>query len=418
MRFLFKNTGTFQNLLGFKQRLRACSKCVILAISFSMSTPVFSASVSAPVYRQLKKADTLIAQKSYTQAEKILKKRLKSRNSRYEKAVLLRSLSSVYAAQKNYTKAISQLKSSLNLKALPYSATQKAQFILGQYYLANQQQDKALVILEKWLTKNSNPKPKAAMLLANLFSQNKQYSQALPLVKKAIAATAKPPQAWIELQLALSYKTKDYSAAIAVLEKLLKQQPDNKHHWQQLSDAYFNAKNYTQAASIQYLSYQRGFLETEKERLELIKLFLQAGIPQKAAAILQQEFKQKTLPENVKNLELLADAWLQAKEDNQAQPILESALKIKPKASLYEKLAQIYSRQKLWQQAQTAFTQALELGDFQQQGHSQLLLGMSYYHLKNTPQAEQAFEAAILYPHTAKSAQQWLSYLKKQPQTR
>ena len=402
-------------LMTLKLKAYFRSLCVS-ALLFGFSLPILAASVSKPVYYQLKKVDELLAKKSYTKAEKTLKKRLKFRNSGYEKAVLLRSLSSVYAAQKNYVDAIVQLNKSLNLKTLPYSAAQKAHLTLGQYYLANQQQDKALVILEKWLKKNPNPKPKTAMLLANLFSQNKQYSKALPLVKKAIAATAKPPKAWMELQLALSYKTKDYSTAIAALEKLLKQQPDNKQHWQQLSTAYFNAKDYTQAASIQYLAYQRGFLESENEKVELIKLFLQAGIPQKAAQILEQEFKQKTLSENVENLELLADAWLQAKEDQQAQQVLESALKIKPNASLYEKLAQIYSRQKLWQQSQTAFMQALELGEFQQQGNSQLLLGMSYYHLQKLEQAEHAFEMAILDPATAKSAQQWLSYLKKQPQ--
>jgi len=377
-----------------------------------IAIPSFAAIVSTPVYQQLKKADSLIAKKSYSQAKKLLQQRLKKHNSRYEKAVLLRSLSSVYGAQKQYYQAIKLLNHALAMKSLPYAATQKGQLTLGQFYLANKQHDKAFTILEPWFKRNPNPKPKTAMLLANLFSQHQQYNKAMALVKKAISATKKPPKAWIKLQLALGYKTKDYYAAIAVLTKLLKQDPDNKTYWQQLSAAYYNAGDYTQAANIKQLAYQRGFLATEDERLELATLWLSAKTPYKAAQFLQQEFKNKTLTKNAETLELLGNAWLKAKELIPAQKALESALALTEKASIYEKLAQIYSHQKHWQQAINVFNKALGLGVFEDEGLSQLLLGISYYYLNNISQAESAFEVAILHKESEKNARQWLSYLK------
>lgn len=379
---------------------------------FCLTTPIFAATVSIPVYQQLKKVDQLLAKKSYSQAEKLLKQRLKQRNSRYEKAVLLRSLSSVYGRQKNYQLAIEQLNKSLRINSLPYKATQQAQLTLGQFYLANQQQDKAFALLEPWFKRNPNPKPNTAMLLANLFSQHQQYAKALTLVKKATAKQANPPKAWAKLQLALAYKLKDYLAAIIVLEKRLKKEPDNKSHWQQLSTVYYQAKNYTQAASIKHLAYQRGFLETESEIIELAKLFLYAKTPYKAALFLQQQFTKKTLPENSENLELLANAWLTAKEPAFAQKALERALALSPKTSIYEKLAHIYSHQKNWTQARVAFNKALELGEFEDHGISQLLLGITYYHLNNESQAEVAFEKAIVDNNSSATAQQWLNYLK------
>ena len=378
----------------------------------SISTQSLSATVSAPVFQQLKKADNLIAKKSYAEAEKTLHQRLKLYNSTYEKAVLLRSLSSVYGSQKNYKEAIQQLEKALATKALPYDATQKAQLTLGQYYLADKQQDKALEILEAWLKRNPNPTPETAILLANLFSQKKHYDKALPLVKKAVATTNNPPKAWLDLQLALSYKTKDYAASITVLENLLKQEPDNKAHWQQLSTAYYNAENYTQAASIQHLAYQRGFLTTETELIELAKLFLYAKTPYKAATTLQEQLDKKRISDNADNLELLGDAWLQAKEQTLAQKTLEAALKQKESASIYEKLAKIYSQQKNWQQALDTFNKALKLSGFKLQGDSQLLLGITYYHLGDEEQAESAFEAALLHKENTTVAQQWLSHLK------
>jgi len=383
-----------------------------LILFFCLATPSFSAVVSKPVYQQLKKADRLITKKSYSQAEKVLRQRLKKKNNRYEKAVLLRSLSSVYTAQKNYPQAIKQLNNALAIRSLPYGTTQKAQLTLGQLYLSNKQQDKAFALLEPWFKRNPNPKPKTAMLLANLFSQHQQYDKAMALVKKATAAMANPPKSWTQLQLALSYKTKDYRAAINVLEQQLKKDPDNKSHWQQLSAAYHNAEDYSHAASIQHLAYQRGFLTTEAELLELAKLFLYAKTPHKAAEFLQQQFDKKILVKNAETLELLGNAWLKAKEQVPAQKALETALAITPKASIYEKLGQIYSRQKNWQQALNAFNKALELGGFEAQGRSQLLLGITHYHLKNLTQAEADFETAILDKSSASTAQQWLSFLK------
>jgi len=384
-----------------------------LIFFFCLATPSFAAVVSAPVYQQLKKADSFIAKKSYAQAEKVLRQRLKKRNNRYEKAVLLRSLSTTYVAQRNYPQAIKALKNSLAIKSLPYGATQKAQLTLGQIYLSNKQPDKAFALLESWFKRNPHPKPKTAMLLANLFSQHQQYDKAMALVKKATAATANPPKAWTQLQLALGYKTKDYRAAISVLEQQLKKEPDNKAYWQQLSTAYHNAEDYSHAASIKYLAYQRGFLTTEAELFELAQLFLYAKTPYKAAKFLQQQFDKKTLVKNTETLELFGNAWLKAKEPTPAQAALESALALTPKASLYEKLGQIYSRQKNWQQAISAFNKALELGGFKEQGVSQLLLGITHYHLKDISQAEVAFETAILHKKSASTAQQWLSYLKK-----
>ncbi len=394
-----------------KKRVNKIALCG--CILWSLNGNVFAAEVSKSVYYRLQKVDKLLAAKSYAAAEKYLHQGLKSRLSNYENAVLYRSLAAVFAAQKNYSEAIIWSKKCLKRNALGSTAKQKLLFSLGQYYLSNQQQAEAWKIFQTWNKKNSDPKPKTAMFLANIFSQQHEYTTALNLVKSAIKATSKPPQAWMQLQLALSYKVKDYTSVLMVLEQQLHAEPNNKANWQQLSDAYFNAKNYQQAASIKHLAYQRGFIVSESELIDLTKLFLQAGTPHKAAQFLQQAFTQKTVSQTKDNLELLAEAWLQAKEDLQAKTILDQVIQIKPSAVAYEKLAQIYSRQKNWQLAVQFFLKSLELDKFQQQGDSYLLMGVSYFNLRKASQAENAFEQAILYPHTAILAQQWLSYLNK-----
>ena len=387
---------------------------ILMVAALGNIPPSFANVVSKPVYYQLKKVDQLIAKKSYDDAEKILQQELKRNKNNYEKAILLRSLASVYGAQKNYPKAIEFLNNALTVKSLPYEATQKVQLSLGQFYLANKEPDKAFPLLDAWYKHNPDPAPKIAILLANIYSQNKQYDKATVLVQKATAATENPPKEWTELQLALGYKTKDFRAAIVVLEKKLAEEPENKDHWKQLSAAYHNAENYTKAATIKHLAYQRGFLKTESELLELAKLFLYANTPHKAAQFLEEWFLAKKLPENAQNLELLGGAWLSAKEPLAAKKYLETALTLAPKASIHEKLAQIYAADKKWKKALESFNASLKLGVFSQQGRSQLLLGITQFHLKNMPEAGAAFELASIYKETAVAAQKWLNYMSDQ----
>ncbi|MCK5924844.1 MAG: tetratricopeptide repeat protein [Methylococcales bacterium] len=395
-------------------KLTQCILSVFMVATLGNISPSFADVVSKPVYYQLKKVDELITKKSYTEAENIVQKALNQTKNTYEKAVLLRSLSSIYSVQKNYPKAIEFLTNALAIKSLPYEATQKAQLSLGQFYLANKEQDKAFQLLDAWYKHNPDPAPQTAILLANLYSQNKQYDKATTLVKKATSATENPPKSWTELQLALGYKTKDFQAAIVVLEKKLAKDPENKDQWQQLSAAYHNAGNYTKAAAIKHLAYQRGFLTTEDELLELAKLFLYANTPHKGAQFLEEWFLAKKVPENAKNLELLGAAWLSAKEPLAAKKYLESALALAPSASVYEKLAQIYAADKKWKKALESFNASLKLGVFSQQGRSQLLLGITQFHLKNMPEAGAAFELASIYKETAVAAQKWLNYMSDQ----
>jgi tetratricopeptide (TPR) repeat protein len=95
-----------------------------------------------------------------------------------------------------------------------------------------------------------------------------------------------------------------------------------------------------------------------------------------------------------------------------AKKALEAALALAPKASLYEKLAQIYAGDKQWKQALESFNKALAQGNFEQKGLSQLLLGITHYHLNHKAQAQAAFELASVYPETAANAQTWLNYLE------
>ncbi|MCF6251711.1 MAG: tetratricopeptide repeat protein [Methylococcaceae bacterium] len=371
-------------------------------------------SISPALYKKFKKTETLISNKSYQQAEQKLKTMLTSvKQGSYEQAIVLRSLSSVYALKEQYKKAAEALSRCLNLKVLPESQEQQGLQNLGQLYMATEQYAKAIKTIEPWVAKN--PKKIDAQinaLIANAYAQLKRYRKALPYIKKAIAAAKKPEESWYQLNLALYYELDNYSSAATLLKQLVRRYPDKKTYWSQLSSVYQQLKQYKKAVSIKRLAYKNGFIATEKELLELVNLYLYIGSPYKAAKLLKDEIDKKRISSSSKNWETLANAWTMAKEFDAAVNALERASKLNAKGSLYQQLGQIHVEQEKWQQAINALNKAISKGGLKQTGSTYILLGMSYYELNNIKQAKKSFLNAAKYSKNKKAAHQWLEYIK------
>lgn len=373
-----------------------------------------SPTISPWVYKKLKKSESLIAKKSYQQAEKQLTSLLTDvKEKSYEQAIVLRSLSSVYALKGQYNKAAKRLAKAINLHVLPRQQKQQALLSLGQLYMAENNYALAIKTLAPWLASNkTNNNAQINVLVANAYAQLRKYRQALPYIKRAIASTKKPDESWYHLNLAIYYELKNYSSAATILKKLIRLHPDKKDYWDQLSSVYQQTKQYKKSVSIKQLAYKKGFIKTEKAILELVNLFLFVDSPYKAASLLQKELKNKRIKSNSKNWETLAQAWTMAKEFDFAISALETASKLNAKGRLYQQLGQIYVEQEKWPLAIKALNKAIGKGQLKTPGTNNLLLGMSHYELKNIKKAKKYFIKALQYNKTKKPARQWLGFIK------
>ena len=395
-------------------------RLLLLILCFFLLQPVYaeendkSTTISPWLYKKLKKTELLVANKSYQQAEQKLKAMLGDvKQKSYEHATVLRSLSSVYALKGQYKKAAETLSKSLALGVFPNDQEQQAMLNLGQLYMATEQYSKAVKTLEPWLVKNSNPDVQINVLLANAYAQLKQFRKALPHIKRAIARSKKPEESWYQLNLAIYFELENYSAAAGVLKSLVRLYPDKKAYWHQLSSVYQQLKQYKKAVSIKHLAYQKGFISSEKDVLELVNLFLYVGSPYKAAKLLTEGIKYKKIKSNSKNWETLAYAWRMAKEFDSAVKALETASKLNDKGSLYQQLGQIYVEQEKWSQAITSLNKAIGKGGLKNTGSTYLLLGMSYYEMKQLKLAKKSFIKAAQFSKNKKAARQWLEYIKE-----
>lgn len=371
-------------------------------------------SISPWLYKKLKKTEALIANKSYQQAEQSLKKALSEvKKGSYEHATVLRSLSSVYALTSRYKPAADALSQSIALKTLPEKQQQQATVNLGQLYMAMEQYRKAIQTLEPWLANNTKPNVQINVLVANAYAQLKKYRKALPFIQRAIAGTTKPEESWYQLNLALYYELEDYSAAAKVLKTIINRYPEKKTYWMQLSSIYQQLKQHKKAVSVKHLAYQKGYITSEKEILQLTNLLMYVGSPHKAARLLKTEIADKNVKYSSKNWEILSQAWRAAKEYELAIKALETASTLNAKGSLYQQLGQIYVQQENWSQAVSSLKKAIAKGGLKRLGETYLILGMSYYELEQIQQARQYFSKAKQFSKNRKVAMQWLNYINE-----
>jgi len=390
--------------------LISLSLCILGA---SVNAEEKSQPISPWLYKQLSKSEALIAKQAYPQARKKLQKTLaKLDKNSYEQAITLRSLASVYALENQYQKSARLLEQAMATGALTETQQQEALLNLGQLYMATEQYQKAVDKLDPWLKQHPETRnTQVHVLLANAYSQLKQYRKALPYIEYAIQRSKKPRESWLQLNLALYYQLENYSAAAGILRKLVAQYPDKKDYWQQLASVYQHIQQYNHALTIKYLAYEKGYIQSEAEIIQLFNLFLYNQQPYQAANLLSKHLNKEGVRQSSKNWEMLANAWTRAREYKKAINALEKASSLHQKGELYLQLGRIHVEQELWQAAINAINKALKKGGVKQTGEAYILLGMSYYETGKLKSAKSAFNNAIRYRKTKKSAEQWLNYV-------
>ncbi len=385
---------------------------LISILTLGLMGTVNAATVSPQTFNTLKKAEQLLDQKAYGKAIAVLQTRLGQVGSKpLEQALILRALSSAHAAQGNYQRALAYLEKALATQALTDTQQRQALRMLGQLYLAQNQPQKAIKTLESWLTTAPNPLPEDYLLLAQAYTQLKRYRPALKYINQAIAQASRPKESWIQLRLSLNYFLKNYAAAIQDLHRLIRMKPNHKPYWDQLTSLYQLSRKPISAAAIYELQSLMDMLTKEKEILQGIQLLRAIHVPYLAAQRLQQEIAKGRVKKNLKNLNLLASCWTEARELKNALQVLERAAALSTNGQVHFRLGQLYVEQEQWQKAAHALRSAIKKGGLKSPGKTWLLLGSVFFEMKKTGQAVQAFKKAMQYQQTRNSAQQWLAFL-------
>ena len=390
---------------------------IIIILLLLGTAPLTAATraLSKQTYQQLQASQKLLeagnTSKAIAQLEALL---ITTAERPYELAITLQTLAHAHLSNDAYDKAIPYLQRSLELNQLPDEAQQRGRYNLAQLYLAEKRFDDAITEINTWLTHAKAPRAEIYVMLGSAYLQLTRYADATAPLHKAIELSDTPKENWYQSLLGAYNELKNYEQCALVLHNMIKLFPQRPRYWLQLAGIEMMLENYSKALAVMELAYLHGYIDTERDLLNLARLYAQRNAPYKAAALIEKEMHDGRVKANRKNWELAANAWSQARENKRAINALEQAWKKSPQPALGLQLSQYYIEAQRWHAASDVLQTLLDKKKLEDDdtGRAWLLLGIARFESKLRDKARIALTEAAKYPKTKKDAQQWLAALK------
>jgi len=372
------------------------------------------------VYAQLARAQKLADEGNKQEGLQVLhevKDRISSLNS-YEQAMLWNFYGFMYYGNDNLPLAIESFEKVVAEEAIPLTLRTSTLYSLAQLSMQLQDYDKSLAYLGKWRKINAKPLTSAQlMLFAQIYYQNKDYKGSLNYVNEAIESTLSknetPKENWFILQRANYYELKQPEKVVNVIEDLVRFY-DKPKYWIQLSGMYGEIGEEEKQLAIMESAYQAGYVTSSQDIITLVQLYRFHGVPYKAATLLKKAIDKGNIAAEEKYLDMLAQSYISSKNDEKAIPVLVKAAEIAETGKFDAFLAQSYLNLEKWQLAIASAKKAIKRGGVDRLGNMHLVIGMSNFNLKNFDESLTAFKDAKALKETAKTAEQWYQYVKRE----
>lgn len=371
--------------------------------------------MSETYYRGVEAANALIAKKSYGEAISQLSKMADGSGTEYEKAIAAYNLGFAYTAQENYGGAAKAFQKALDANALPQQQHEQLQFNLGQLLVADKQYAAGSKVLERYMAEAcTTPSPESHIFLAQAYAEQKRFADALPQVDMAIAQGKTVKESWLQLKLALNYEMKNYRGCADALVKLITLVPAKSDYWRQLSGMFLELKQDPEAVAVLALADRQGMLTSANEIKNLYNIYMMVDLPYKAAAFMQDAIDKNRIPGDEKNLESVANAWINAREYGRAEAVLKKLASTSEKGEYFFKLGAMYGDDERWKESREMLEKAVAKGGLARPGEAWLRLAVANYSLKDLKGAEAAANKALGFDASRNQAGQWLRQIREE----
>jgi len=377
---------------------------------------VVTQSLSQKVYKQMEAAQKAFGDKDFKGAEKALDdiKAGYDKLNDFEKATLWNLYAAVFRNENDNKRAIDAYFNLLKQNNLPEGLRNDALFSLAQTYFLDENYPDAIKVLKKWIGMVTEPQPDAYILEAQAYYQLNQYEQAKAPILEALRIAKKNGQPfkenWLALLRAAYFETKDYKDATTVLETLAAQYPKSTY-LMQLSGMKGLMGDQGKQADIMNVAYLGGMISSAPDVLNMARLYMAQGAPQRAVDLLLDKLRTKTLAVNTETLQLLAQAQTLARDTEQSVPVLTKLAEMTGESRNYVFLGQAYTQLGQWDKAAEAYQSALQAKDPTNPAGIHMQLGTAYYNANKLQQAKAAFAGAAGSPSEGVAAGNWVKFI-------
>ena len=375
-------------------------------------------SMSEKVYNKLTEAQELIEAKDYDAGLAALSDLAREpKLSHYEKAQLYNYFAYTYFTLERYEDAISSYEKVLEQPDLPEALETNSLYTLAQLYFIIENYRKAVDIINRWFALTEKPTENAYMLLGQGYYQLEDYKNSLVPLKKAygmVTGRGDTPKENLLLLLRVNYfNLNDYENMLDVLKELVVYYP-KPEYWLTMAGTYSELKRLDKQMSILEMLYEGGRLLRGNQQLNLANLYMLHEAPYKAAVLLEKGMGEGKIEENIRNLRLLSQAWLQAQESEKSLPPLIQAARLSKDGELDMRIAQAYINLYRYEEAVDALRTAFKKGGLKRADQANIMLGLALFETQKFDASLDAFQAASKDKRSRKAAETWLGYVNSE----
>ncbi len=336
----------------------------------------------------------------------------------YEQAQVHQYLANVYYQLDQPEKTLEQFEAIVSKSPqIPSGLETNSLLFLAKLHFQEENYQKALNAFEQWASMvtsiNDDDYYFASRLLYSMGDEDRALTHVNEAVRISEAEGNVPEENWYSMQRLLYYNKEDFASMAKVLEKMVRDYP-KVSYWRQLSDTYSMLERFDDRLYSLDVVYLLGGLDSERILVSYASQYLDKEVPYKAAEILNKGiYEDEIIEPTADNLELLANAWSMAQEQEKALVEMEKAAAKSDEGDLYARLAGIYALNERYQDAVEAGQEALEKG-VERSDEVYVRMGTAYANLEQYEPALEALKQAAKDKRSQDVAQDWIKYVQSE----
>jgi hypothetical protein len=336
-------------------------------------------------------------------------------SSKYAQSLALQGIANLKYNDGDVKGAIEALKRSLDIGVMPNDTYFQLEYELAQFYLADEQYQQSVDTVEKWRNEGKRETAESYALEGNAYYRLQKYPEAIAAIKKAQSLTDKPENSWNQILMASYAESGQTDQAAQLAQQQLAANPNDTTALTNAVAVLMQAQKYPQAIELMEKSRTAGNFKSEKDYVNLAKLYLITGQNSddpkpnavKAVGVLEEGTAKGVVPSSYDNLKLMGDAAYIAGDESKAIASYRKAMPMAKDGEAAIRAGQLLLNQQKYSEAKTLITQGIGKG-VQHKGSAYMLLAEAERGLKNKAGAIAAMKKAAQDPDTATKAKAWL----------
>lgn len=341
-------------------------------------------------------------------------------NSKYAQALAQQGLATMKFNADDHADAIKLLSAALANGVMPNDTYFQLLYELAQFYVADEQYDKALTTLQQWRHEGKRETAQSYALEGNIDYRLQKYPEAIAALNKAKSMAGKSDPQWDQL-LAASYAASGQSnQALSMAQAALAKKPDDAGTMRNVGVLMLQSDKYAEAQALYRNGIDKGVLDTgaDYENLARVDLMIAQGEDSpkantdKAIKVLDEGLAKGVLQPGYDVYKLQGDAASIGMDSKKALTYYAKAAPYAKDGEVALRQAQMYLNLDKNAEAATAAQQAIDKG-VKKMGDAYLMLGAAEVARHHRSAAVAAMKKAATYPGTKDRADKWLKKVGK-----